>query len=92
MPIQISKPKDWTNQEYALYLKLSKYAIDNNLELANISGSLIQRIATIIKNKGRCPCLREKRPVCPCKECVDEVARDGACYCKLFVKPVGKVL
>ena len=41
-----------------------------------------------------CPCKQEHKPAqkgtdktCPCPEWLDEIARDGHCFCKLFFRP-----
>jgi len=41
-----------------------------------------------------CPCKQEHKPAqkgtdktCPCPEWLDEIARDGQCFCKLFFTP-----
>jgi ferredoxin-thioredoxin reductase catalytic chain len=41
-----------------------------------------------------CPCKQEHKPAqkgmdktCPCPEWLDEIAKDGHCFCKLFFTP-----
>ena len=41
-----------------------------------------------------CPCKQEHKPaqkgldkVCPCPEWLEEIARDGHCFCRLFFTP-----
>jgi len=41
-----------------------------------------------------CPCEQQHKPpqkgldkTCPCPEWIDEIARDGNCYCRLFFTP-----
>jgi len=42
------------------------------------------RAEQLAKNGGKCPCKPKSRPVCPCRECADEVKRDGVCFCQVF--------
>ncbi len=41
-----------------------------------------------------CPCKQQHKPAqkgmdktCPCPEWLEEIARDGQCFCRLFLKP-----
>lgn len=75
-----------TQQEEVTLHRLEKFAQLHNLELFNVRGSLYQRVETITRNNGRCPCYRE-RPHCPCKECLQEVKENGECGCRVFLTP-----
>ena len=66
--------------------RLERFAQRNGLELFNVKGSLYDRVRTITRNKGECPCLPMERPHCPCKECIRECKESGECFCRVFIK------
>ena len=74
-----------TGKEQETLKRLEEFAKTNNLSLFNVRGSLFDRVRTITKNGGACPCLPKDRPFCPCPQAVDECARNGECFCRLFL-------
>lgn len=68
--------------------RLQKFAKANNLDLFNVKGSLYQRVQTITRNNGMCPCYRERRPLCPCPESIQECKENGECGCRLLMAKI----
>ncbi len=73
-----------TTEEHATLRRLGEFARKNNLELFNVRGSIYQRVQTITRNNGRCPC-KQERKWCPCKECIQECKTKGECFCRVFI-------
>lgn len=79
------KPVTFTAQETETLERLRKFASDNELGLFNVRGSLYSRVNTITnRTNGKCPCLPDTRPHCPCNECIDEIKTKGECFCRVF--------
>jgi ferredoxin-thioredoxin reductase catalytic subunit len=81
-----------------LIKKYSIYAQENGFRL-NPDRTTVERIINGLlmnkKQKGKkyCPCRRvsgneeeDNKKVCPCAYHKDEIAKDGKCFCGLFVK------
>lgn len=76
-------PVQLTTESKAVLEGWRKFAKDNNIELAEWN-PLHLRAEQLAKNGGKCPCLPDKRPKCPCMECLEEVKKDGVCFCCVF--------
>lgn len=66
--------------------------IDNK----DVADSVIEGLArnVIIYGKKYCPCRihsdnedENRRYICPCRDAVNDVEKDGHCHCYLYVKP-----
>ena len=42
--------------------------------------------AEVVVIKGHCPC-NPDRPLCPCPEAIEEIKKNGKCYCGKFFTP-----
>ena len=75
-----------------------KYAEKNSFEL-NPDRKVVERVIKgLLENEKKygqryCPCRRvsgnpeeDKPKICPCAWHLEELERDGHCYCRLFVK------
>lgn len=82
----IKKIDTLTQQEEITLYRLERFASRNRLDLFNVKGSLFDRVRTITRNYGRCPCKHERK-WCPCAECLGECERDGECFCRVFLTP-----
>ena len=78
-----------TPKEQVTLHRLERFAERYNLRLFNVRGSLYQRVQTITRNNGRCPCKHE-RVWCPCGECLSEVKEKGECFCRVFMLHPGR--
>lgn len=76
-----------TPEEQKTLHRLENFARINGLGLFDVRGSLYDRVQTITRNNGRCPCFPDTRPHCPCKECLREVRENGECGCRVFMAP-----
>lgn len=78
--------------------KSKKYAAENGFQL-NPDEKTVERIVNgIFMNEEKygekyCPCRRvtgdkeeDAKKICPCFWHKDEIAKDGHCFCRLFVK------
>lgn len=79
------KTNTLTPKQQAILNRLEKFALRNNLDLFNVRGSLYQRLETLARNGGKCPCFPDTRPHCPCKECIQECRERGECGCRVFI-------
>jgi ferredoxin-thioredoxin reductase catalytic subunit len=74
------------------------YARKHNLELNPDEKQLLTVIRGLVRNKKKfghpyCPCRlrsgdeeKDRAIVCPCVYHQDEIAHDGSCHCRLYVK------
>ncbi|MCD6414583.1 MAG: ferredoxin:thioredoxin reductase [Candidatus Diapherotrites archaeon] len=81
-----------------LYQKMKKYADENGYKLnpnEKERDALLKALLANEKEHGEiyCPCRRvtgdkekDKKIICPCAYHKEEIARDGRCFCGLFVR------
>ncbi len=83
-----------------LIKKYQRYAEDNGFKI-NPDQEVATRLAKgLLANEKKygaryCPCRRisgnpeeDKKKICPCQWHLEEIKKDGHCYCGLFVKNV----
>jgi hypothetical protein len=58
-----------------------EFAKANDIEFYNSEGSWAKRCLEL---NGACILKPSQRPVCPCKECLSEIKKDGHCFCHIF--------
>ena len=87
-----------TKDEKDLIKKSQEYADKNNFKLNPDEKILLGIIRGLLRNKKfkgeiYCPCRivtgnkqEDKKIICPCIYHMDEIAKDGQCHCRLFVK------
>jgi len=82
---------------YAMnHQRLAAIAQDHDLVL-NSDAARVQKVVGLMAanydavGEWICPCKQQHKPpikgqdkTCPCPEWLDEIARDGHCYCRLF--------
>lgn len=66
--------------------EIEDFAKTYNLKFGDNKEKLVD---TIFKKNGYCPCKREEKweNICPCKDALREIVRNGKCICGLFVMP-----
>jgi len=74
-----------TDAETDTLNRLTRFAANSHLKLFNVKGSLYDRVRTITRLDGACPCKPLERPHCPCREGLKEARTDGQCFCRLLV-------
>lgn len=78
-----------TQQEEVTLHRLERFAKRNRLDLFNVKGSLHDRVRTITKGFGACPCKPKEWSWCPCPQAIQECKEKGECFCRIFVAPGG---
>ena len=80
-----------------LIKKYQEYALEKGIRL-NPNEKIVEGVVQAILNREKtfgkkyCPCRRmtntkeDKKIICPCVYHLDEIEKDGHCYCNLFVK------
>jgi len=72
-----AKP-ELTDAETDTLNRLTRFAANSHLKLFNVKGSLYDRVKIITNlTNGKCPCLPDTRPHCPCKEVLKECRDNG---------------
>ncbi len=82
-----SAPTVITPEIQAVLVRWQRFATKNNIRLAPpefISDMGFKAKACLEYNEA-CICKPRERLVCPCKECLPEVKRDGHCFCHIFI-------
>jgi ferredoxin-thioredoxin reductase catalytic subunit len=76
--------------------RAQRIAQENGFKL-NSDGERVQKVVGLMADnydavgEWICPCKQQHKPpvksadkVCPCPEWIEEIRRDGSCFCKLF--------
>jgi hypothetical protein len=58
-----------------------EFAKANDIEFYSSEGYWAKRCLEL---NGACILKPSQRPICPCKECLSEIKRDGHCFCHVF--------
>jgi len=78
--------------------KYKEYALKNGFKLNPDKKVVENVIRGLLANEKKygfryCPCRRitndpaeDKKKICPCIWCLEEIKKDGHCFCHLFVK------
>lgn len=74
-----------SDEERRVLNRLRLFAVKNNLKLFNVKGSLYDRVRTITRINGACPCKTQERPHCPCPQAIQECKEKGECFCRVFL-------
>lgn len=75
-----------TPQIQAVLDKWTTFAQSNGLQFYPAT-DINFKAKVVVEYNGACPCKRYERPICPCKECLPEIKRDGFCFCHIFYRP-----
>ncbi len=79
--------------------RIKDFAKENSLVL-NPDEARVDKVVTLMTENFKavgeyiCPCKQTNKPpfagvdtLCPCSEIMDEIEKDGHCFCRLFFKP-----
>lgn len=91
-------PKEREEMADAMKKEFTEYAQENGINLNPDEKTVDRIIDGLINNKEKhgeryCPCRRvtgnkeeDAKKICPCVWHKDEIAKDGHCFCRLYVK------